>query len=159
VRAACRPCAMLSTDLHIAQSPPGLLQWVDPALPPAAQPNDRALPVLQAQHCARCSYVCSEPSTPVGVLCRCLRTLAVRSLATIVTVAAGDRASHGLLSLVLQHGMAEALLSALEASQHRRESLIVVRSWAVRGVPLSHAFGAKREVQGDAWGFEKTSPW
>jgi len=76
--------------------------------------------------------------------CRCLRTLTVRGLATIVTVAAGDRASHGLLSTVLQHGMAEALLSALEAPQHRRGSLIVVRSWAVHSVPLGEglAFGA-----------------
>ena len=59
---------------------------------------------------------------------RCLRTLTVRGLATIVTVAAGARAHQGLLMALLQHGTAEALLSVLEMPQHQRSSLITVRS-------------------------------
>ena len=54
----------------------------------------------------------------------------MRALATIVAVAISARDSHALLSAVLQHGVAEALLSVLEAPQHRRCSLVVVRKCA-----------------------------
>ncbi len=57
--------------------------------------------------------------------------LAVRVLATIVTAAAAAAASaaesHDLLSAVLRRGMAEALLSVLEARHQHTSSLTMVR--------------------------------
>lgn len=93
------------------------------------------IPPRRCPHAATCcasACICSNCGCKPTIACRnrCLKLLAVRVLATIVTSASSSRPrlSHAALLAVLDHGMAEALLLVLLVPQLRFGSLITVPS-------------------------------